>query len=548
MNWQVRMVTCVAVSALTAAVGCARSEFRTADADVPAANDLGADAMDATAADASVDSAPDAPPDAATMDADASAPDADADVTSLDEDAGGGDVLTDPREEDASVPPDDGTLDADASPDAACPEGRVPVLGRCIVPSGVGFALGGAHACARGTAGLCGGAYCWGQNSFCAVGNRDDIDAGVRGCGEDGGIDPRTVNCASFPPEPPRRVTLPGEVLQFAGGNTHMCALVDDSTLHGSVFCWGRNTEGQIGDCSSTDRPAPVRVMLPRRAIQVAAGVGHTCALLEGGEPWCWGLNNYGQAGRVGSVSSPSPLAPPLDMPAVQIAVGGDTSCALIGSDGSVVCWGSNRQGQFGRPGTVVEGGPNRLPASGVSDAVQVAVGYQSVCALRQDGTVLCWGGNESCELGSSVSTTPIRMAQLVPGLTGVRQIAAHYAHQCAVVGPERSVWCWGLATSNQTGPGAATTNCILDRDAGTYVHARPTQFTELPAGGAAAVAVGGYHTCVLTRTGTLYCWGGNEHAELGSGTRGSSTALPVRVTVCPPGGVVDGGADASTG
>lgn len=537
---------CLALCA--ASFQCVKSDFRTADADVSGGRDLGAEASDITQPDTSLDDGPVAPPDAAPdassdvaradTDADAAAS-PDADDASIDADAGVGDAPTDVRDEDTSAPPGDGALDGDAPTDGGCPEGRVSVFGRCVVPSGVGFALGGAHSCARGTAGTCGGAYCWGSNHTCALGIRADIDTGVRGCADDGGVDPGGVNCMPLGLHPPTRVSLPGEVRQFAGGNDHTCALIDEPSSPGAVYCWGLNNSAQVGDCSSTNRPSPVRVALPRPAVQVAAGNGHTCALLDDGVPWCWGSNRYGQTGRVGGPQySPRPIDPPLDDAVSQIALGGQSSCALMRGSGAVVCWGRNDHGEFGRPTSLVESGPNRVPAEGVEDAVQVAVGEYFVCALRRDGRVLCWGGNEECELGTPTAVSPVRRPQLVPGLANVRQISAHYRHACALVGVGGEVWCWGLADYIQTGQRSSATHCVTGRDGGMPVYATtaPTRMSEFPPDAAVAVAVaaGGSHSCALAQNGTLHCWGGNNWAELGGGERGGSSELAVPVRVCP--------------
>ena len=114
------------------------------------------------------------------------------------------------------------------------------------------------------------------------------------------------------------------------------------------VVCWGNNEYGQLGDGSVVDRPAPVMVPGLTGVSAVGLGYNHSCALLDSGSVRCWGNNYQGQLGD-GSFTAAS--APAYDVvgvtDAVAIGIGGFTSCAIL-DDGSSVCWGNNDSGQLG--------------------------------------------------------------------------------------------------------------------------------------------------------------------------------------------------------
>ncbi len=268
---------------------------------------------------------------------------------------------------------------------------------------------------------------------------------------------------------------LPGRVDQIAAGLNHACAIV---AADGSVWCWGSDFKGQVGDgLPKLDRSLPVRVTLPPpgRAIQIAAGTFHTCALLTGGGLACWGS---GVAGELGQGPAAEQAAPPLtsfndgeEGGWVAVATGDRSTCALRNL-GHLSCSQVNATtSNLSKLVPVVDlaavtsfalGGGLRLAVRGdgmvltainntaaalvpdLTDVVQVAVsnGSGHSCALRASGAVLCWGGNTHGQLGNGTvdaSTTP----RPVLGLTNVVQVAAGQAHTCAIT-EDGSLYCWG--------------------------------------------------------------------------------------------------------
>jgi hypothetical protein len=195
---------------------------------------------------------------------------------------------------------------------------------------------------------------------------------------------PTTTVAPTPTPPVPTPTSAPAWTAVAGGGSGHVCAIRD-----GTVYCWGENEMGELGDGTTTNRFAPdVPVGGLGRVVDVSAGIRFTCAVAADGSVWCWGEN----LGDDGTTSVPEQV-PGID-DAVAIAAGGAHACALR-SGGGIACWGLGQLGQLGN-GTIVHnnGNPDPVAVSGIDDAVLVTAGWNHSCALRADGTVWCWGGN----------------------------------------------------------------------------------------------------------------------------------------------------------
>jgi alpha-tubulin suppressor-like RCC1 family protein len=190
------------------------------------------------------------------------------------------------------------------------------------------------------------------------------------------------------------------DVVQLAAGASHTCALKRDHTL----WCWGANGSGQLGDGSTSPQPAPTAIdALGDQVAQVAAGSDFTCARTTDGTAWCWGDNSHGQAAQMGAAIVKTPTAvPSLTANVVDLAAGATHACA-VETDGAVVCWGAGASGQLGdgdtqdraQPVAVLDG--EMQPLAGASS---VAVGGARSCVRRVNGTVVCWGSRDHGGLG----------------------------------------------------------------------------------------------------------------------------------------------------
>lgn len=359
------------------------------------------------------------------------------------------------------------------------------------------LSLGLNHGCARLPTN---GVVCWGDNGGGQLGLGVDYDAG------------------NYMSESTRPLPVPTltEATDVASAGNSACAVQG-----GKVFCWGLNTQKQLGVPTGTSRPGPVEVSGLTDAVTLAGGTSFMCAIRADKTLWCWGSNISGQLGN-GDVTKTSTAQPgPVkDLEGVvDVSGGGEHACAALES-GEVYCWGGNGFGQLGN-GTVNESlVPVRAPS--LSDVVQVATGARSTCARQRSGRVLCWGSNQFGELGTgsppSTAANPSPIA--VPGLTDATFIAAGRDHACAVK-RGGSVVCWGNSDVGQLGGGTVPEEPVT----------RPAAVVVVT--GARAVTTAGDQSCALLDEGRAFCWGANALGQLGNGSR-SDTATPTAVSNFP--------------
>jgi alpha-tubulin suppressor-like RCC1 family protein len=225
-------------------------------------------------------------------------------------------------------------------------------------------------------------------------------------------------------------------------------------------------------------------------------------------------LNSSGQlGGAAGTISSVPVAVSGLASGVAAIAAGGFHTCALT-TGGGVWCWGFNENGQLGNDTTTDSGVPVAV-AGASSDVEAIAAGAYHTCALTTGGGALCWGLNDSGQLGDA-TTTESHVPVAVTGVSsGVEAIAAGAYHTCALTAGGGAS-CWGSNGSGQLGNGSTTNSSV------------PVAVSDL-ANGVAVLAAGGFHTCALPTGSGALCWGSNVHGQLGNGTNnGSSVPIPV--------------------
>jgi alpha-tubulin suppressor-like RCC1 family protein len=363
------------------------------------------------------------------------------------------------------------------------------------------------------------------------------------------GVDATDASDASVDVAPDLpRPTRSGPSTSLALGDRHGCALDRD----GTVWCWGANDHGQVGDGTTTDRDRPEPVLGLRGVTSLTAGAEHTCALV-GTRVWCWGRGGDGRLMRAGDADATRPIDTGVD--ALSVAAGSAHTCVRRAT--GVACWGANDVGQLGADsaGTLVA---LPRPATGVYS------GGAFACAVLDDGAAWCWGSNEVGQLGRGT-----RSAREAPGpVTGVsevRRINAGARHACATTAS--AVWCWGDRGVGQLGDGvgapaptptrsavwlpgenlacgdaftcaqsAVEVRCAGLNDRGQLgdgtTTSQPTPVTALgfPRTVVLLVALGARHTCAETSDLVTWCWGDGTAGQLGNGSRGVvTTRQPVR-------------------
>jgi hypothetical protein len=324
-------------------------------------------------------------------------------------------------------------------------------------------------------------------------------------------------------------------VVGLVAGGRFTCARLGD----GTVRCWGRNDEGELGDGSEQAQAVPTLVPGLAGVRGFYAGNNRTCAVLNDDAVWCWGGERF---------SRPA-LAPRLSGVA-GIAVGRNHTCAWL-TDGTVRCWGDNSLGQIGDGTRVNRGSPTVV--SGLSGVVQLVAGLGFTIARRTDGAVLWWGDGLFLGLGGTLwvptlaaglsgiaelalgqgypNVEPMILARtnegrvfqvdgrtstqviMVSGAVGIAAGQGPGSHACARLG-DGTVRCWGGNAMGQIGDGTT-----MDRPTPTLVSGL---------GGVAEIVVGRAHTCSRLNDGGVRCWGGG--GVVGDGTT-ISRSMPTAVS-----------------
>jgi alpha-tubulin suppressor-like RCC1 family protein len=268
---------------------------------------------------------------------------------------------------------------------------------------------------------LLGTIKCWGVNNFGQLGNNSRNDSWI----------------------PVEVVGLTG-AKQVEAADGMACAI----TATDGVKCWGSNSSGRLGNNSLTDSPVPVDVVGLTGIKEIALGGYYSCAITAQDTVKCWGY----------PFSGPPAALVPVEIPGLNgikhIAMSTTNAC-VITNVGSVKCWGYNTVGQLGN-NSMVNSLATPVDVLGLSGVTQIAIEYNigqgHSCALSNDGTVKCWGSNNSGQLGNNTMTRSL-VATPVSGLTGIKSIGVSFDNSCAVTAQD-TVKCWGLNGDGQLGIG----------------------------------------------------------------------------------------------
>ena len=371
---------------------------------------------------------------------------------------------------------------------------------------------GASTVCALDSAGA---AYCWGTGGSGQLGNGTTTAAQAT---------PVAVTASGV---------LAGKTLtQIAAGATHACAL----SSAGAAYCWGSDSNGQLGNNSTTQSPVPVAVtasgvLAGKTLTQIAGGQVHTCAIDSAGAAYCWGSGTNGRLGNGGTAQS---LVPVMVTAAgvlagktlTEITAGTATTCA-VDSAGAAYCWGAGASGQLGNNTTTTsQTTAVTVTATGVlagKTLTQISAGSSGSqeCAQDSAGGAYCWGLNSSGQLGNPATSknfsVPAAVTSQATSIDGA-------THSCTISGG--NAYCWGAGGSGQLGNGTTTT-------------AQTTAVTVTTSGVLSGktlfrIAAGGSNTCAVDSAGAAYCWGAGGSGQLGNGT--TTTAQTTAVTVTTSG------------
>ena len=344
-----------------------------------------------------------------------------------------------------------------------------------------------------------GKAYCWGRNESGQVGDGTNVA------------------------ERPIPSAVSGGLIftSLVDSGYHRCGLVAD----GKAYCWGSNSSGQLGDGTAgsatdyraADRSVPVAVLGGRTFASLSAGGSHTCGLTSAGTAYCWGANSQGQLGDGTSgngdwsnttANRSAPVAVPGGRIFTAITAGLAHTCALD-AGGVAYCWGLNQDGQLG-DGTTVTSRPNPTAISGTLTFATITAGRHHTCGVTVGGPSYCWGMNYMGQLGDGAYSSRTAPGQVAGGWSFSKVWAGDY-HTCAITTAGTAL-CWGM----NSGTGTIGNGNLIDANQPSLVSGGMSFSMIAPANS---------HTCGLATSGTAYCWGSNFAGNIGDGTVGRTTA-----------------------
>ena len=351
--------------------------------------------------------------------------------------------------------------------------------------------------------------YAWGLNNFGQAGNNSTASQWTPGAVNVGGV-------------------LNGKTIQaMASGEDHTLAVCTD----GSVVSWGWNWFGQLGDGSTTQSLVPIAVdgsawSSAGPVVAVSAGIFHSVALAANGTVYTWGLNSSGQLGNGSTAPHFSPQ--PVDTSG---ALAGKTvktisagySCVLaLCTDGTLVAWGDNNAGQLGNNSTTQSAVPVQVDASGVlagKTVTAIGAGHNHCLALCSDGTLVAWGSGSSGQLGNgSTASSPVPvLVSSVGVLAGktVNAIAAGDSFNLALCS-DGTLVSWGYNFYGQLGNNGTAQSAVPVLVDTSGVLAGKT---------VAQISAGSAHAMVVCSDGTVATWGRNGEGQLGDGTSAQHNA-----------------------
>jgi alpha-tubulin suppressor-like RCC1 family protein len=307
---------------------------------------------------------------------------------------------------------------------------------------------------------------------------------------------------AVTPGKNPAPVVMPGGAGAVAianGGNTN-CALKPDGTM----YCWGENWSGELGrGTMSSGSPDAVQVLGTTTATQLGMGPGGTfCARLADGSAKCWGGGTHYQLGNGVAADNATPQYVVGLTGIKKITNGGATTCALLDS-GAIKCWGQNSNGEVGNNAA---GADVQTPTavSGITNAIDIHVGYASACALLATGTVDCWGRNGYADLGNGdVSGTDKHVPTPIKDVSDAIQLTYGDSTGCVLLA-DHTVKCWGFADNGETGTGNDAQKVFTPTTVPGV-----TNVEQLPETVSNSV-------CVMQHGGAVVCWGDNSFGATG--------------------------------
>ena len=302
---------------------------------------------------------------------------------------------------------------------------------------------------------------------------------------------------------------ITNSIKQISAGIDYTLALKED----GSVWAWGKNNCGQLGDGTTTNKSIPVPLTSIDNVKLISTAYHHSLALTNNFKVWAWGNNYKGQLGDGTKTSKTTPVqVSKVDYYSFTLISAGLYHSLALRYDGKAFAWGDNYYGQLGTGLTSDEKTPHMVHYSSIYTLIS-AGRYHSL-ALQEDGTVWAWGCNNCGQLGDG-TTSDKRTYVQVSGIDNITSISTGDDHNLALK-KDGTVWAWGDNYYGQLGDGTTS-------DKITPVQVSGIDNVKL-------ISAGIDHSHAIKKDGTVWAWGRNDRCQLGDGTRSHKT-IPVQVS-----------------
>lgn len=316
-------------------------------------------------------------------------------------------------------------------------------------------------------------------------------------------------------------------------GKYHNIALKNDGTL----WAWGDNSYGQLGDGTTATRSIPVQIGEETAWTDVAAGDFHTIAIKNNGTLWAWGQNSSGQLGDGTTTNRTAPVQIGANSSWVSVAAGGAHSIALR-SDGTMWTWGSNSYGQIGNGTTNNSSSPVQVGAE--ADWADITAGYNFTAAIKQDGTLWAWGNNENSRFGDGTTanaSNPVRIGTDTTWKTvAAKSYEESYTYYGRLYALRTDGTLWRIDSSGAVQIGTDNSwEKLVSGKSGVVAVKNSTLWTngqtQSVSGTGWLDGTSGYkHSVAIKTDGSLWTWGDNGYSQLGTGSSTGSKISPTKI------------------